>query len=209
MASFPNRIVGDGSSLGAIAVVASAGGIPALIELLSGLEETFPLPIFVAQHLPRLPSQLDLILSRKCRLPVQWAQQGKYDRSKGVHLAYPGTSLRLTPRGIEIDVLALPPASWLASGDRMIESMVALFGSRSIAIVLSGMLPAGVEGIRAVRWGGGITMAQDRVSAINFEMPSAAIDFGRAEIVCSPSQMAKVLTLIAQDWQEGPPKRLS
>ena len=85
----------------------------------------------------------------------------------------------------------------------MIHSVFSHFGSRTTAIVLSGMLPAGVEGLRAVRAGGEITMAQNRRSATDFEMPSAAIDLGRAEIVCSPSRMAQVLTLLAQDWREG------
>lgn len=199
-ADVPNRPADQGSYLGAVAIVASAGGIPALLELLSGLKETFPLPIFVAQHLPRRDSELDRILSRKCRLPVQWARGGGYKRLSGVHLAYPGEGIRLTPGRIEVDVLPLSPTSWLASGDRMIESLFSLFGSRTIAIVLSGMLPAGVEGIRAVRGGGGITMAQDRRSASNFEMPSAAIDLGKAEFVCSPRRMAQVLTSIAEDW---------
>jgi two-component system, chemotaxis family, protein-glutamate methylesterase/glutaminase len=202
MVAGPNRAADDGSCLGAVAIVASAGGISALIELLGGLEGTFPLPIYVAQHLPRIDSKLDLILSQKCSLPVRWARGGKQDRSNGVHLACPGTSIRLTADGIAIDRLALPPSSWLASGDRMIQSVLSVFASRTVAIVLSGMLPAGVEGIRAVRRIGGITMAQDRRSSASFDMPSAAIDFGKAEIVCSPRRMAQMLSLIAEGWQD-------
>ena len=62
------------------------------------------------------------------------------------------------------------------------------------------MLPAGVEGIRTVRAGGGITMAQNRRSAFAFDMPSAAIDLGRAEIVVPPRRMAEMLEIIAEDW---------
>lgn len=127
MATVPNRAESEGSYLGAVAIVASAGGIPALMDLLGGLKETFPLPIFVTQHLPRIHSELDVVLSRNCRLPVQWVRRGEYNRLSGVHLAYPGTGIRLTPGGIEIDVLSLSPTSWLASGDRMIESMFSLF----------------------------------------------------------------------------------
>jgi chemotaxis response regulator CheB len=119
---------------------------------------------------------------------------------KGVTLAVPGTGIRVTVSGTEIDRLSPLSASWLPSGDRMIQSLVPIFGVRTIAIVLSGMLPAGVEGIRAVRACGGITMAQNRASASDFEMPSAAIDFGRAEIVAPPWRMAEMLTLLAEEW---------
>lgn len=55
---------------GAVAIVASAGGIPALISLLHALPDTFPLPILVAQHLAPLTSGLDRILSWNSLLNV-------------------------------------------------------------------------------------------------------------------------------------------
>src|SRR5215831_14857284 len=68
----PNPRASQGSYRGAVGIVASAGGITALSELLGRLEGAFPLPIFVAQHLPRSFSNLDLILSTRCRLRVRW-----------------------------------------------------------------------------------------------------------------------------------------
>jgi two-component system chemotaxis response regulator CheB len=199
-AAAPNTGATQGSYPGAIGIVASAGGIPALIELLGLLRRAFPLPIFVAQHLPRAYSNLDLILSRRCSLRVRWAQDGPCDDMIGVTLAVPGTGIRITPTGIEIDRLAPLSNSWLPSGDRMIQSLVSIFGGRTVAIILSGMLPAGVEGIRMVRADGGITMAQNRASASDFEMPSAAIDFGKAEIMAPPWRMAEMLNLLAEEW---------
>jgi chemotaxis response regulator CheB len=203
MITVPNRTNREGSCTGAVAIVASAGGVPALIELLAGLEPTFPLPIFVAQHLPRAASELDYVFARRCALPVQWARASTSIQEFGVYLAYPGTGIRLTPGGMEIDTLPMLSSGWLASGDRMIESVLAVYGSRTVAIVLSGLLPAGVNGIRLVKAGGGITMAQDRRSALAFAMPSAAIDLGKAEIVCPPCQMARLLTLLVEDWQDA------
>ncbi|MBP0115296.1 hypothetical protein JWS04_30365 [Bradyrhizobium vignae] len=53
--------------------MASAGGIPALIDIVRRLEPDFPFPIFVAQHLPRIPLSLDQTLSWHGRLPVRGA----------------------------------------------------------------------------------------------------------------------------------------
>jgi chemotaxis response regulator CheB len=181
--------------------VASAGGIPALIELLGRLDGTFPIPIFVAQHLPRTFSNLDVILSRHCPLRVRWADADRLDDLIGVTLAAPGTGIRMTASGIAIDRLAPVSTSWLVTGDIMIQSLLSVFGPRTVGIVLSGMLPTAIAGIRAITAAGGITMAQDRAAAY-FEMPSAAIDFGKAEIVAPPSRMAEMLTVIAEEWRE-------
>lgn len=203
MVTVPNRASVQSSCSGAVAIIASAGGIPALIELLGGLQPTFPLPIFVSQHLPRGASGLDRVLAWHCALPVQWAEASASIHERGIHLAYPGTGLRLTPAGVELDCLETPSTSWLASGDRMIESVLSVHGSRTVAIVLSGLLPAGANGVRQVRAAGGITMAQDRRSSTAFVMPSAAIDLGKAEIVCPPRQMARLLALLVEDWEEA------
>jgi len=83
--------------------------------------------------------------------------------------------------------------------------VAAIYGARGIGIVLSGMMPTGVKGLRALKACGGFALAQDRTSSGWFEMPSAAIDFAKAEIVMPPERMASVLTIIAQSWQDAGP----
>src|ERR1044071_4199144 len=54
-----------------VVVGSSAGGVGALSTLVSTLNESFPAPIVLAQHLdPQRPSQLRSILERRSRLPV-------------------------------------------------------------------------------------------------------------------------------------------
>jgi chemotaxis response regulator CheB len=96
--------------------------------------------------------------------------------------------------------LAEASTSWVASADQLIHTLVHQYGPRTIAIVLSGALPAGVGGIRAVKRCGGIAIAQDATSSSHFEMPRAAIDFGKAEIVLPPSRMADALEAVAEAW---------
>ncbi|HEU5096818.1 MAG TPA: chemotaxis protein CheB [Reyranella sp.] len=187
---------------GAVAIIASAGGIPALISLLRSLPKTFPLPIFVAQHLPRQPSKLDAVLSWHSQLNVVWAVEGDQPRKGNIYLVPPGTNLAITDAGFEISPLAPGSSSWLGCGDHLIDSLVARYGASTIGIVLSGALPAGVKGLRAIKACGGYTMAQDRQSSTSFEMPAAAIDFAKAEIVMPPDRMALALSIIAEPWQE-------
>lgn len=188
---------------GAVAIVASAGGIRALIALLRSLPDGFPLPIFVAQHLRRGPSGLDAILARHCALSVGWAADGAQPREGHVYLVPPGKRLRISAAGFHLSQLPPASSSWLGSGDNLIDSVAALYGARSIAIALSGAMPAGVNGLRAVKACGGFAIAQDRASSESFEMPSAAIDFAKAEIVMPPERMASVMNIIAQSWQDA------
>lgn len=108
----------------------------------------------------------------------------------------------MTASGFELSPLPPRASSWLDCGDRLIDSLLALYGSRNIGIVLSGMLPAGVSGLRAINANGGFIMAQNEISSGCFEMPAAAIDLGKAEIVLPPERLALVLTIIAEWWRE-------
>jgi hypothetical protein len=42
-----------------------------------------------------------------------------------------------------------------------------------------------------------------RFSAREFAMPSAAVDLGKAEVVCPPFKMASMLTVIVDDWRSN------
>src|SRR5215475_13210010 len=81
---------------GAVAIIASAGGIAALISLLRALPDTFPVPIFVAQHLAPLTSELDKILSRT------WALEAAQPRGGHVYLVPPGMRLAVTAAGFQL-----------------------------------------------------------------------------------------------------------
>ncbi len=48
----------------------------------------------------------------------------------------------------------------------------------------------------AVKRCGGLTMAQDKASSEYFDMPSAAIGLGKAELVLSPRRLAFALSVI-------------
>jgi len=189
---------------GAVAIIASAGGIPALIELFAKLPRTFGLPLLVAQHVGRGPSLLVDILARHSALAVSWAAEGEQPAGGHVYLAPPGTGLTIGASGFVLSALPATSASWLGTCDDLMKSVAAVYGPRSIAIVLSGMMTAGIHGLRAVRAHGGITMAQNDTSSAHFDMPCAAIDFGKADIVLPPSRLAGALQVIAEQWAMRP-----
>ena len=62
--------------LDVVALVASAGGLGALSDVLSDLPMDFPLPIVVQQHLGGDRSVLTSILARRTHHTVGWAVDG-------------------------------------------------------------------------------------------------------------------------------------
>ena len=86
-----------------------------------------------------------------------------------------GTGSTGAPRGVVAQVL---------------ESAAALYGSRVLAIVLTGMGCDGVEGCRAVREQGGRVIAQAAEGCVVFGMPKAVITAGLADEVVPLEQVA-------------------
>lgn len=186
----------------AVAIVGSAGGIPALLELLAMLPATFPFPIVISQHLsPASPSILPAILACRARLPVKWAEQEERPRGGTVYVVPPGCQLAIRADGFAI--AALPPfaRSWLVCPDVLLRSLAKCYGAGAIGIVLSGMIAAGVAGLRAIRRGGGVAIAQSERSAFFSDMPVAAIDLAKAELVLSPTRIAEALLVLAAEWE--------
>jgi two-component system chemotaxis response regulator CheB len=120
-----------------------------------------------------------------------------------VYLVPPGMRLGVTAAGFAVSELAPHSASWLASADDLIDSVANVYGARSIGVVLSGTMPAGLNGLRAIKKCGGFAIAQNGASSECFEMPAAAIDFAKADIVMPPERMASVLQIIAQGWRDS------
>lgn len=182
-----------------IAMGGSAGGIRAAVEILSRLPADFPVPILFVLHLSAvMPSRLAEVLAFKTKLRVKWAQWGEKAQPGTVHVAPPDRHLLLQPNGR----LALCDSDrvnyWRPAVDRLFESVAIAAGAGSIGVVLSGSLFDGMRGIAAIRDAGGLTIAQSELSSDHFEMPCAAIDQSRADIVLSPAKIAEALIVASE-----------
>lgn len=182
-----------------VVIGASAGGIPALIAVLEALPATFALPILVVQHLAAdKVSLLPDVLGWRTGLNVKWAEDGEIVEGGTVYIAPPNLHLLLRTGGR----LALSSADrvefWRPAIDRLFESAADVCGAGVAAVILSGMMWDGAKGIAAVAKGGGVTIVQDEASSRYFEMPTAALDFGHADLMMSPSRIAQALGVLAE-----------
>lgn len=180
-----------------VAIVASAGGIPALIELLRTLPNPPPFPLFIMQHLHRrAESALVNVLRWHTAHRVEWAIDSAAARPGAIYVCPPACGLRICEQSLEVRRLPDSPLSWLSCPDALFSSLASSYGAGSVGIVLSGMLPVGIRGMRDITAQGGLTMAQSESSSAFSDMPSAAVDFGKADIVLSPGKLGRALSVL-------------
>jgi two-component system chemotaxis response regulator CheB len=161
-----------------IGVVASTGGPPALATMLAGLPATFPLPIFVVQHMsPGFLEGFARWLDGEVPLPVQLAVAGARP-CPGVWVAPEGAHLVLTANGrVELDDRTVDGLH-RPSGDMLLRSLAAHVGRDAVAVVLSGMGRDGADGLGEVQGAGGLTIAQDQATSAVYGMSRAAAECG-------------------------------
>jgi chemotaxis response regulator CheB len=165
-----------------------------LIELLRARNHPFSFPLFILQHLsPSAPSILPQVLRWHSGYDVDWAEHGQQPHANRAYVCPPGCGMRIGSNGFELWKLPRASRSWLGCPDLLLQSVAALYQTGAVGIILSGMLPVALEGLRSIRSQGGIVIAQSERSTSHFQMPSAAIDFAKVDLVLSPTRIADAL----------------
>ena len=86
------------ASYDAVALAASAGGLAALTTIVTGLDDSFPTPILVVQHLDRRHRSLMAeMLSRRTSLDVTEALDGDKIEPGSAYVAPPDHHLLVKP----------------------------------------------------------------------------------------------------------------
>jgi two-component system, chemotaxis family, protein-glutamate methylesterase/glutaminase len=182
-----------------VAFGASAGGLRPLQDVLGRLPDDFPLPIVVVQHLSAtFPSQMPRVLAQHCRLPCRWVEDGDPLMPGGVLVARSGANLVLTEAWrLQYAACAKPRMGW-PSVNVFFDSMARVLGPAAVGVILSGMMHDGASGIASLRQGGGATIVQHPRLAAFPEMPSSAIDLGRADLAMTTDGIAQALEILAE-----------
>jgi two-component system chemotaxis response regulator CheB len=167
-----------------VVIAASAGGIPALRQLLAQLPPEFPAAVAVVQHLAcGFPSNLANVLQHWSRMRVKFAAQGDRLRAGTVSIAPPDRHLAID----DAHRFSLETAEKIRfcrpSADQLFETAAAACHSRVVGVVLTGMGTDGALGAAAIRRHGGIVIVQDPLTAEAPFMPRAAIAARQADLV--------------------------
>jgi two-component system chemotaxis response regulator CheB len=181
-----------------IGIVASAGGVTALGEILSALPRHFPAALIVVLHTsPRSKSYLAEVLARRTELRVKAAEEGDRLHAGWVFIAPPDKHVVVNPD----DTLSLCQTGRVRhvrpSGDVLFASMAVSCEGRAVAVVLTGSNNDGATGVKLVKATGGTVIAQDEASSEQFSMPRAAIAAGAVDYVLPLKQIATFLGYLA------------
>jgi two-component system chemotaxis response regulator CheB len=82
--------------------------------------------------------------------------------------------------------------------DPLFRSGAREYGSRFVAVILTGMLNDGSAGLVAVRQAGGVAVVQDPKDAAYAEMPQSALDTAGADYCVPLREMAPLLVRLAR-----------
>ena len=183
-----------------VVIGASAGGVGFLQRVVERLPPGFPAAIFIALHLPDgVRSMLPAILGRAGPLPVSHAENGDRIRRGRIYVAPPGFHLTLEPGRMRVTRGArehgLRPAI-----DPLFRSAALVFGSRTIGVVLSGLLDDGTVGLKEIKRAGGVAIVQDPAETPWPSMPESALAHVDVDYKLSAGNIGELLeTLVASD----------
>ncbi len=179
---------------------ASAGGLDALVRLVSAAPTHTPVALVVIQHLsPDHKSLMPELLARRTSMPVALAETGMTPNAGTVYVMPPQQDLtleegrfRLWPRR---EGTVHHPINMF------FESLSNALGTRAIGVVLSGTGRDGTQGALAIHAAGGLVYVQEPSTAGFEGMPTSAIEAGIADAVLAPE---KILEAVCRVCEIGP-----
>ncbi|MBT1071644.1 protein-glutamate methylesterase/protein-glutamine glutaminase [Pelotalea chapellei] len=204
----PDSVKGDLTSFTAtdvnlavdvVAIGASTGGPPALQRIFASFEQSVPLAIVVSQHMPvGFTHAFAERLNRSSTFSVKEAEDGDPVRPGHVLIAPGGKNLTFDVQGNQVIARVKQPdptERYIPCIDVMFESCAAIYQSRMIAVVLTGMGNDGSRGIKAVKKHGGYIIAESNETSVVYGMPREAAATGLVDKIVPLQQVAKEIMI--------------
>ena len=179
-----------------VVIAASQGGLRACRRIVEVLPADFPAAVIYAQH--RAPDAstavLDL-LGRWAAVEVCEGVDGAELRPATITVPPPGAHVRITADR-RLSLVDGHPGVELA--DELFTSAAAAYGPRVLAVVLTGRLRDGTQGVQAVKAAGGRVIVQNPETAEQGSMPWNALATGCVDLVLEPPQIADALVALVE-----------
>jgi two-component system chemotaxis response regulator CheB len=185
-----------------VAIAASTGGPPVLMQLFSQLPKDFSIPILVVQHiLPPFVGGLVEWMNSRSALPLSIAVEGTRIQPGNIYLAPGDTHMTIGSGGL-IRLDQTPPIHLQRpSATRLFESVARIFGNNAVGVILTGMGEDGVDGLEKMSKAGAHIIAQNEASSVVFGMPKAAINRHLVDEVLAPEDIVIRLNKLHRHMQ--------
>ena len=179
-----------------VALSASTGGGPAVTELLKAWPANCPPTIVLQQLEEGLAEPFAARLNDAIAPDVKLADDGMPLQQGCVYILsapdkhglidrWPGGTIRLVARD--------PVNGVRPSADLLLTTLAKAARDKAVGVILSGAGTDGAAGLGAVKQLGGLTLCQDRESAMVFEASAAAIAKGAVEAQLSIPDLAQAI----------------
>ena len=178
-----------------ILIGASTGGPNAIESVVTDLSRDLNVAVLVVQHMPSgFTKSFADRLHKKCHLIAVEATEGMKVEKNTIYIAPGGSHMEVTNKGV-IRLTKDPLLWWVRPAvDKLFKTASAVYGSRVISVILTGMGKDGAEGTIMVKRNKGITIAQDKESSVIYGMPKVAYETGCVDYVLPLKDIASKIT---------------
>jgi two-component system chemotaxis response regulator CheB len=191
-----------------IVVGGSAGGVEAALALARGLPVDLPAAVLITLHRAQgYPGLLAQILDNAGPLPAVMAEEGQYLERGRIYVAPPDRHLLVEHDHLHVRRGPRENHSRPAI-DPLFRSAAATCLTRTIGVLLSGMLNDGTSGLLAIKHCGGLAVVQDPKDAAYPEMPRNALAYVAVDHVLPLAGIAPLLAARAATPPPSPPAKV-
>ena len=189
-----------------IVVGTSAGGLSALSEFVGQFEPELDAAIFIVMHLSRTSISNFLVqkLQPLSKLQTVIATEGAIIKKGHIYIACADLHL-LVKKGIIILGRGPQENRWRPSIDVLFRSAAAAYSTRTIGVILTGLLDDGTTGMLAIKRSGGVCIVQDPNEAEYADMPLSVLNEMEVNYCIPLSAMGEVILNVTQTTPEEMP----
>ncbi|MBU2869933.1 chemotaxis response regulator protein-glutamate methylesterase [Colwellia sp. E2M01] len=170
-----------------MAIGTSTGGPVALQQILTNLDQNFPLPIIIVQHMPAaFTAAFASRLNKLCKISVKEAADGDVLKPGHAYLAPGGRQMIITGNENAGKIKILdddsPKITFKPSVDISFGSAAKTFGGKVLGVILTGMGSDGKEGSRMLKSKGATIWSQNEDTCVVYGMPQAIDKAGLTDL---------------------------
>jgi two-component system chemotaxis response regulator CheB len=185
-----------------VTIGVSTGGPNALAEVFSNFSADFPIPIVIVQHMPTYFTKL-LAYRLNAESPLKVMEcSSEQDVRRGEVLVAPGDFHMILKRE-EYRVRAFTNKnprvnSCRPSVDILFQSVLNIYGAKTLAVILTGMGHDGLLGCESIHKTGGSIIVQDEASSVVWGMPGFVANANLADQVLPLKEIGPEIIRLAR-----------
>jgi len=181
-----------------VCVGGSAGGLDAYVRLLSQLPADMGVAVVIVNHMRQVATLLHQILPKHTAMPVMLIADGMPIRVDCVFIIPERTDLHVHNGRFRLAAIS-KPRGWPDVITVFLRSLARNWKGPLVAVIVSGLDGDGAAALRGIKAVGGITIAQDPISAKQPDMPISAIGTGFIDFILTPEKIGQTIAALAHE----------